>query len=94
MTLQPLVPGMTVYCPVCGTTMVHKPRHHFWQCPTCRIELWPPVLPTDPDFRTPEELFQAMSRPPGGLIKRGSGNSSGRKRKKPRKRCREEDPEK
>ena len=89
MTLRAIPPDTPLRCPLCDVLMVYVRKLHMWRCPVpnCRLEVWPP-LPQDDDrdYRTPQELFDAMSRPPGGMIKRGGKSGVGRKRRKPKKR--------
>ena len=98
MTLQPLAPGAVLRCPVCTVEMTYVAKWHMWRCPVphCRIEVWPPVVESadEQEYQTVAEMFKGVSRPPGGLIRKGSKEGVGRKRKKPRKQRRDDDLEK
>lgn len=94
MTMQPIAPGTEIRCPLCGVLMTYRARDHYWECPvtTCRLQVWPPL--PEPDYRSAEEMFHDLSRPPGGMIKKGGKEGVGRKRKKPRKRHKNDELEK
>ncbi len=74
-------------CPECGVLM-NSAKPGIWRCPVrnCRgIIVFMRPEPEDEEYRTAEEMFHDLSKPPGDY-KRGTGDKAGRKRKKPHKR--------
>lgn len=86
--MQPIAPDTPMRCPLCQVLMTYHPKAHYWECPVpnCRLQVWPPVERSEPEYESPEEMFRDLSRPPGGMVKRGSRESAGRKRKKLKRR--------
>ncbi|MGQ9532569.1 MAG: zf-TFIIB domain-containing protein [Desulfotomaculales bacterium] len=66
-------------CPLCQEALVEKRTHglHFWECPTCRAEVWPY------DERQEKAIRKAMEAPRIRSKKR-SGGRKRKYRKKPK----------
>ena len=82
-----LSPDLTIYCPFCENTMEYCPADQMFRCPECQIELWPPDIQEEKDYRSAQELFNDMLRSVKRMIKHtGSRSSAKSKKQRPRRR--------